>query len=288
MRRMTTTATRSARLRGLVAAAHAPPSAAVTIMAALLAVRAGLPVERILLVALAVGLGQLSIGWLNDWWDADADRAAGRSDKPVVAGVVSRTTVGWAAVVATVACVAASASLGAAAGVVNVLILAAGWAYDLRMKFTRLSIVPYLVAFGSLPAVPTLAATPPEWPPAWMVLAGALLGAGGHFANALPDLESDARVRVAGLPQRLGERTSLLLAAGCLGLGAVVALIAATAVGTGGATAGGTLLAGAGLAIIAVVLGAIVVTARHGRQRVAFRLTMALAIVVVAVLVVPA
>jgi len=41
-------------------------------------------------VTIAVLLGQLSIGWQNDWTDAERDRAAGRADKPISAGEISR------------------------------------------------------------------------------------------------------------------------------------------------------------------------------------------------------
>lgn len=282
MRSITTDGAVRWRLGALLRAAHAPPSLAVTTMATLLGLRAGLDPSRLALVAFAVGTGQFSIGWLNDWWDADHDRAAGRSDKPIVTGAVARASVGVAAILAALLSLSASVALGAA-GAVNMVVLAAGWSYDLWAKRTAVSLVPYLLAFGALPAVATLAGQPSQWPPLWMVGAGALLGAGGHFANALPDLEGDRHIGVRGLPQRLGPRLSLAFAATSLGAGTVVAALGALR-----DAAAGRLLAGAVLVCAIGVLAAVMVTGLRGRLRDAFRLTMVLALLVVTMLLVPA
>ena len=271
------------RAGALLRAGHGPPSAAVTLMLLLLAVRAPLATGRVLLVVSAVGLGQLSIGWLNDWWDADGDRRTGRSDKPIVTGAVTRRSVGAAAVIAGVSCVAMSGFLGIA-GVVNLVHVAAGYVYDVWAKRTRVSVIPYIVAFGLLPAVPTLAGAPPVWPPVWMMLAGASLGIGGHFANALPDLEQDAELGVRGLPQSLGFGVSLAVAAVSLGAGALVAAVGVLR-GSGAAVIA-QVVAVLALVAGAMVLAAVIVTARRGERRLAFRLTMLLAIVVVAMLLI--
>ncbi|GAA3069822.1 hypothetical protein GCM10020254_12000 [Streptomyces goshikiensis] len=55
--------------------------------------------------------------------------------------------------------------------------------------------------------------------------AAALLGAGAHFANVLPDIEDDLSTGIRGLPQRLGARRSGALA-GLLVLGSALALVA--------------------------------------------------------------
>lgn len=285
MARMTTGQAPGAWAVGLLTAAHALPSAAVTIMATLLGVRAGLGPGRAALLAAAVLTQQFAIGWLNDWWDAEDDVAAERTDKPIVTGAVSRRAVGLAAAASATVCLALSVPLGAA-GVVNLLVLAAGWWYDLHAKATTLSIVPYVLAFGAVPAIATLAADPATWPPLWMVAAGALLGAGGHFANALPDIENDRQVGVLGLPQRLGAGRTLTLTAACLGSGAVVAALGALSE----AQARGsdrTWIPVGGLAVSIALLATVVVTARRGARRQASRVVMLLAVVVVTMLVVP-
>src|SRR3954471_19725707 len=106
-------------VRGLVVACHPLPCLAVTAFAAGWALSAGLPGPRAGLVALAVLLGQLSIGWCNDAVDAPRDLLAGRPDKPVPAGLVTVRVLWVAALVSLTACVAASLALGLAAGVVH-------------------------------------------------------------------------------------------------------------------------------------------------------------------------
>jgi 4-hydroxybenzoate polyprenyltransferase len=46
--------------------------------------------DGLLLVTLAVAAGLLSIGWSNDAFDARRDAAAGRTDKPIPMGGISR------------------------------------------------------------------------------------------------------------------------------------------------------------------------------------------------------
>ena len=76
--------------RRLVLATHPGPTVAVTTVATLLAVAAGVGRRRgRSLVCAAVLAGQASIGWSNDWLDADRDRAVARADKPVVQGAVA-------------------------------------------------------------------------------------------------------------------------------------------------------------------------------------------------------
>lgn len=237
---------------GLLRACHPGPSVAVTAFALLWGgVGVGLPVGTLLLLGAAVLSGQLSIGWANDHLDAGIDVAAGRGGKPVVAGLVSGRVVGLAAVVALGVCVVTSLSLGIAAGVVHLLAVASAWAYDLRLKTTPWSPLPYAVSFGLLPAVATLAADPPAVPSAAVVGAAALLGVAAHFANTVPDAEADASTGVRGLPQRLGPAGSLRVAAAGIGLAAAVLLL-----GGGGRPLGqGLLLAGVLLPLLAVATG---------------------------------
>lgn len=214
-------------LRGvgpLLRSAHLEPSLAVTLAATALAIGAGLG-ARTWLVALAVGAGQLSIGWSNDWLDRARDAAGGRRDKPVAQHEISARVVAVAAVVAVVVCVVGSLALGIASAGAHLTGVAAGWLYNTRAKHAWYSVVPWAVAFGLLPAVVTLAVPLVRWPAWWVVVAGALLGAGAHFANAIPDLRHDRDTGVEGLPQRLGRETALRCAIALVGVGvAVVAL----------------------------------------------------------------
>ncbi|MCW0213455.1 MAG: UbiA family prenyltransferase [Pseudonocardia sp.] len=211
----------------LLRSCHPEPTAAVTLMITALAVTTGHSPTGVLLIALAVLSGQLSIGWLNDSLDAERDRAVGRTDKPVVAGDVSARTVGIATAVAAVACVPLSLACGLWAGLLHLVAVAAGWAYDLGLKSTAWSVAPYVVCFGLLPVVVVVALPGSPVPPWWLPAAGALVGAGAHFANVLPDLDDDAATGVRGLPHRLGAARSRVAAAVLLLAATVVLAVAA-------------------------------------------------------------
>jgi 4-hydroxybenzoate polyprenyltransferase len=188
----------------------------VTAISAGLAALADLPIGRGALVTGAVLTGQLAIGWSNDYLDAERDRAALRSDKPVATGAMKPQVVGIAAVVALIVTFALSAAVGWPGGAGALAIVLCGWAYNLGLKATVLSWLPYAVAFGMLPAVATLSASPPRWPAAWALSAGALLGVAAHLANVLPDLGDDVATGVRGLPHRIGVRATALTAAALL------------------------------------------------------------------------
>jgi 4-hydroxybenzoate polyprenyltransferase len=200
-------------VRALALSCHPLPSVAVSALSAGLAALADLPVGRGVLVTMAVFTGQLSIGWSNDCLDAERDRVVHRSDKPVAAGVVAPRVAGAAAVVAFILTLTLSAALGWDGGAAALVIVLCGWLYNLGLKATALSWLPYAVAFGMLPAVATLSASPSRWPAAWALTAGALLGVAAHLANVLPDLREDIATGVRGLPHRLGTRATALTAA---------------------------------------------------------------------------
>lgn len=224
------------RALALVRAAHAGPAVAVTLFAgAYAAGAAGADAGRAVLVAAAVLAGQLSVGWSNDWIDADRDLAVGRADKPVVAGDLSPALLRRAAILAAGACVALSLALGPAAAALHVALVGVAWAYNARLKSTVWSWAPYAVAFGGLPSVATLGVPGgADLAPWWVTAGGALLGVGAHLANVLPDLEDDAATGVRGLPHRLGRRGTAFGAAGVL-LAAVLVVVLGPAGAPGGA-----------------------------------------------------
>ena len=241
-------------VRGLALSCHPLPSVAVTLLSAGLAALASLPVGRGVLVTAAVFTGQLSIGWSNDYLDAERDRAVRRPDKPVAAGAVSPRAAGAAALVALILTAALSAALGWPGGAAALVVVVCGWLYNLGLKATFLSWVPYAVAFGLLPAVATLSASPPRWPAAWAFAAGALLGVAAHLANVLPDLREDVATGVRGLPHRLGARSTSLTAAAIL-----LAASAAILFGPGGQP-GGWQVAGF---VVALLVAGIAATAAY-------------------------
>jgi 4-hydroxybenzoate polyprenyltransferase len=256
----------------LLGACHPGPALAVTVLAGLLAGAVGLGPGGITLVVAAVLAGQLSIGWSNDLIDLARDRSVGRADKPLVDGRVSERTVRIACGAALVATVPLSLACGWLAGTVHLVCVAAAWAYNLGVKATPWSWLPYAIAFGGLPAFVSLTAHPDELPPLWMSLAGALLGVGAHFVNVLPDLADDAATGVRGLPHRLGARWSPVVAAAVLVAAAVVIVVGAPVSGTVAVVA---LVVTAGLATVALL----------ARGRTPFRAAIAMALVDVAMLV---
>nr|WP_239072909.1 UbiA family prenyltransferase [Cellulomonas oligotrophica] len=250
----------------------------VTALSAALAVGLGADAPTVLLVLLVVLTGQLSIGWSNDWVDAARDRAAGRTDKPVVQGAVTAAALRTAAVAALAVSVAASALAGPAAAAAHLGVVAMGWAYNVRLKSTAASWVPYAVAFALLPAFVVLALPGPALPAGWLLAVGALLGVGAHLANVLPDLEDDAATGVRGLPHRLGRRTTGVLAPAVLALAVLVAVL-----GPPGPPAPAGAVVGAAAVLTAVAAGA--VGLRRERSRLPFTLAMAVALLCVAALV---
>jgi 4-hydroxybenzoate polyprenyltransferase len=267
----------AATLRALVLATHAGPAIAVTVVATLLAVAARVPSGRVALVCVAVLAGQASIGWSNDWLDADRDRAVARADKPVVQGAVAPSRLRSAAVGAVVVAVPLSLLLGTVPGLLLLVLVASGWVYNAGVKRTAASVVPYVTGFGALPAGVVAAAPGAPVAPWWLVAAGAALGAAAHLANVAPDLEDDLATGVRGLPHRLGAQVSAVTGALLLGAASLVLVLGPDGPPTGAGWAG------LALAAPAVVTAALAGTSRF--RRAAFPAIMVLTVVDVALLV---
>ena len=260
----------------LALSTHPGPTVAVTVVTAVLALGAGLDVGRLALVTSAVFFNQVSVGLSNDWIDAARDQAVGRRDKPVARGWISVPAVRTASIVTVLLAVALTLPLGWAAVVAHVVFIVSAWSYNLWLKRSVLSVLPFVVSFGLLPAIVTLAADPPGFAPWWMLGAGALLGVAAHFANVLPDLADDAATGVAGLPHRLGRRASGLTIAVGLAVASVLVVF-------GAGDPGPVQWIGLALTLtLAAVCGVRVVT--RPPTRLLFQLIMAAAIVNVVLL----
>ena len=213
--------------RGLALACHPVPALAVTVLITVLAWASGRGLAGSLLVALTVLSGQLFIGWTNDLLDRARDIAVRRSDKPLATGASTPRAVRRASLLALACCVPLSLANGWRSGIAHLIAVASGWAYDVGLKSTAWSALPYAVCFGSLPAFVSYAG-PDAGPPAVAVAAaGALLGVGAHLTNVVPDLADDEATGVRGLPHRLGARASVVLAAAAF-VTAVALVIAAS------------------------------------------------------------
>lgn len=257
----------------LVRCSHPLPCAAITAFCVAVALSAGAG-PRAALVGAVVLSGQTSIGWSNDVVDLARDRAAARADKPLATGHVARRVVGVAAGAALLLSLALGFVLGVAAGVVNAVALAAGWAYNLWLKPTVLSPVPYVVHFGLVPAWLVAASLPMATTPRPRVAAAAaLLGVAAHFTNTLPDTAADRATGVRGLPQRVGPAVSAAVSSGLL-LGAGALLVGVP--GNGLATA---------LSVAGVAAAALYAVLVNGPRPVRDRRIFHVALVVVALLV---
>lgn len=269
---------RLARVGALARASHPLPTVAVTAFAVAVARAAGRGRGGSALVGAAVLAGQLSVGWCNDAVDARRDRAAGRGDKPAAVGELAPRTVGISAGAGLAACAGlswcAAGGAGAAAHLTGVL--AGGWAYDLGLKGTVWSPLPYAVGFGSLPAFVTLGVPGGSWPPWWAPTGAALLGMGAHLLNVLPDLAADRAAGVVGLPHRLGARRVRVIAPAVL-----LAAVAVLAYGPPGPVTGTDALLGAAAATTAA-LGAAV---PGDESAVPFRAAIGVAALAVALLI---
>lgn len=266
----------SAVVPALVAASHPAPAVAVTTLAGLLALAADLGPGRGALVTGVVLVGQLSIGWSNDWLDAARDTAVARHDKPVATGALPASLVATAARSSLLLAAVTSTALGTPAALAHAALVGCGWAYNLGLKSSAWSWAPYALAFGLLPAVVTLSRTDAPLPAAWAVAAGALLGVGAHLANALPDLDDDAATGVRGFPHRLGQRGTGMLAPAVLLIASVVVVLGPPGPPTGFALSG--------LVVGAVLVVAAAVVASRGRTRLPFTAAMLVALVDVVLL----
>ncbi|MES2092205.1 MAG: UbiA family prenyltransferase [Actinomycetota bacterium] len=258
-------------LGALVLSSHPGPSVAVSVVATTLGIAVGLDPLRVALLGIAFLLGQVSVGLSNDWIDADRDRAVGRTDKPVAAGLVSVGTVRAAAVATAIAAIALTLPLGWLATLAHTVFIVSAWGYNLGLKNSPSSVLPYIVSFGLLPMIATLARPVPAAAAPWAVALGALLGVAAHFANVLPDLDADARTKVSGLPHRLGR--------GASGIVIWASLAAGAAAGFFGPAGGKTALQWVGLALTLSLAAAIAVRLRRPPTRLLFQLIIAAALV---------
>jgi 4-hydroxybenzoate polyprenyltransferase len=260
----------------LALSTHPGPTVAVTAVTAVLAIGAGLHPAAAVLVSLAVFVGQVSVGLSNDWIDARRDAAVGRDDKPIARRWVDVRLVRAVSIVTAVVAVALTVPLGVAATAAHTVFIVSAWSYNVWLKRTPLSVLPFVVSFGLLPAVVTLAADPPVWAPPAALGAGALLGVAAHFANVLPDLADDRATGIAGLPHRLGRRVSGGVIGAALAGASVLVLVAG---GADGAVAWTGFVVTGALAVVTAVLAV-----TRTPTRLLFQLIMGTALITVGLL----
>jgi 4-hydroxybenzoate polyprenyltransferase len=206
------------KLRGLLKASHFGPTLLVT------AISFGFATYYwwegpAYVIAFGVFTGQLVVGWSNDLYDYEDDLRHNRQNKPLVAKTISKETLQrWLCFMVPFSFIAnLFGPLGIKGGLVYMLGIACGIAYNFYIKFSPLSPLPYAIAFAALPS--SIAISKEITPPTWMWLVGALFGMAAHFINVIKDMKEDQISEIRGLPQILGTKKSILVASLLIALG---------------------------------------------------------------------
>jgi 4-hydroxybenzoate polyprenyltransferase len=246
------------RLTGLARLVHPFPSILDGIVTAAFALAAG----GAPLVATGLGLAmvalQAGIGATNDLVDAPRD-AGHKPGKPIPAGLVSRTTARRVVVVAFGVGFGLSGVSGGAAAVSIALVgVAIGLAYDLRLKGTAWSWVPFALGVPLLPVFGWVGASG-RLPVAFLILVPAAVAAGAALAiaNALVDVERDRGAGSGSIALALGPATARLINVGLLVLVGLVATVSVVPLG-------GSASSGAAVAVAAVLPVGAAMAARGG------------------------
>lgn len=242
-------------IRSLIFLSHPGPSLLVTCVLVAIAGLAAQHVPdapRVLQLVGAMLPVQLCIGVINDVVDLPAD-AVTKAHKALVRGVTSASTATGVGVVLGAIGLGAAATINLATLGFDALALCSGLAYDLGLRRTPLSWVPWwggmavlpLEGYASVGSIPSqlLALIP---------LSG-LIAVGLHVANGLPDIDGD---RVAGrrsLPVLLGSGWSTWVGPGALAVAGVLAALLAGPLGQAGPSFfAGLAVLGLGVAVVVV------------------------------------
>jgi 4-hydroxybenzoate polyprenyltransferase len=178
-------------------------------------------------IAFTVATGQLVVGWSNDLYDFRDDLAHGRTNKPLVSGLITKQYLQkWLRFMVPFSFLAnLLGPLGIKGGLVYMLGVAFGVAYNFYFKFSPFSPLPYAVAFAALPS--SIAISKGITPPVWMLLGGSIFGMAAHFINVIKDMEQDQVSGIQGLPQRLGAGKSVIIAITLIASGVLVIYLTA-------------------------------------------------------------
>ena len=219
------------------------------------AILAGAAVADAARLGAAMAALQFGIGATNDLVDAPND-AGHKPGKPIPAGLVSREAAGIVAGGGFAAGLALTAGFGSGVLALSIVVIAIGLAYDLRLKGTALSWLPFAVGIPILPVFGWLGAAG-ELPSAFAILvpAAVMAGAALAIANGLADLERDRAAGVGSIAIALGREQAWAVQA-------ILVLVVA-----GAAIASAALLGDRGGSWIVVAVAALVPLAGAGYGR---------------------
>jgi 4-hydroxybenzoate polyprenyltransferase len=147
---------------------------------------------------------QFGIGATNDVVDAPRD-AGHKPGKPIPSGLVSPLVARSVAAVGFVAGLGLAVPSGLPTLALAVAVIGIGLAYDLRLKGTAWSWLPFAVGIPILPVFGWLGAAG-SLPPAFGILVPAAVAAGAALAiaNSLADVERDRAAGTASIATALG------------------------------------------------------------------------------------
>ncbi len=177
-------------------------------------------------LALTMLAAQCAIGIANDLADRALDRAT-KAGKPLASGTISPTIAGGLLGAALLGAALGAASFGLASLATVALGTGLGLAYDLRLKRTALSWLPYLLALPLAPIWVWVALDRFGPRLLWLYPLGASLFLALHLANALSDYAGDTTAGIRGIAQRLGRDRAIAT----LWIAATLPLLLASALG---------------------------------------------------------
>jgi len=206
----------SRRLVGWIRLTHPFPSILDGIVVGAVAAIAGAAADRIVVLAVSMTLLQLGIGATNDVVDAPFDAGLKRG-KPIPAGLVPRQAAAALAVAWFIGGLVAAATVGFAIAGVALIVVAVGLTYDLRLKGTAWSWLPFAIGIPILPVYGWLGARGSLEPAfALLVPAAILAGAALAIGNSIVDIERDIAAGRTSVAARLGRPRAARAAAGLL------------------------------------------------------------------------
>jgi 4-hydroxybenzoate polyprenyltransferase len=198
---------------------------------------------------------QAGIGTVNDLADAPADRIA-KPAKPIPSGLVPRRVAGAVALVAIGLGIALSAASGWGTVAIAFAGISIGLAYDLRLKGTAWSWLPFALGIPLLPIYAWYGGSG-SLPAAFVILVPAAVAAGAALAigNARADLERDRASGVRSIATALGPRKAWAAEVVILALVGILAVASSAVVLSGAASGQLVLVAVAGLVpVVAAVV----------------------------------
>ncbi len=206
----------AARLGGWLRVSHPFPSVLDGLVVAAVAFLAGAAAVTAAVAGSAMTLLQLGIGTVNDVVDAPFD-AGLKPGKPIPAGLVPAPAARWVAGALFGAGALVAGTIAPRLVVLSIVVIGIGLAYDLRLKGTAWSWLPFAVGIPILPVFGWLAARP-ALEPFFGVLLPVAVGAGAALAigNALVDTRRDAAAGRSSIAIALGEGRAGAVVAGLL------------------------------------------------------------------------